>query len=524
MEANMHDRAEKILKILDDARRSRTSFHIVFQNGHDRKVFGIHEDCITYLDSTDLKEKFSVLLVMLKIMTSDELKEKTQEKLKAFDLDETLIEEKNLTDHQIRKVFSLQLSRMLQSMLEWDRVDFKINEREKSQSSRKPPLHVEEMQLHLLRTMNLSTERLVEYFEGYHVNLVLDKIQVMRALPFNSAESTVLSKLTGMFGIPEILQQVNAPQEKTLGYLALLDQLHFLTFTPLQRMPSASPFSTPERAEAPPPQPAAPAAPAPAKAGAISGSGAAKPEKDFDVPGKISELSDLLDEMDRQNYYDVLGIEREKFSLSDLKNRYYALVKLYHPDKFEKYRSPQLSSLLEKISNLINTAYETLKDSSLKGVYDEKLNTRKVVSSGGPEPPLNVEALALEHFNKGRALINSQKYAEAVGLLRRAVQLKPENGDYNAYLGYAMSKIPQYKREAEQFFLKAIEVNPMNVSTYLHLGRMYKEANLNVKAVNMFEQALQWDPENKIARQELKEIEESSKSKSRGMFGKLFKR
>ncbi|MBP7865840.1 MAG: DnaJ domain-containing protein [Acidobacteria bacterium] len=518
----MHDRAEKILKILDDARRSRTSFHIVFQHGHDRKIFEIHEDCITYLDSTDLKEKFSVLLVMLKIMTSDELKQKTQIKLKAFELDEELIQEKQLTEHQIRKVFSLQLSRMVQAMLEWDRIDFKINEREKSKGpSKKPPLHLEEMQLHLLRTMNLSTERLVEYFEGYHVNLVLDKIQVMRALPFNSAESTVLSKLTGMFGIPEVLQQVNAPQEKTLEHLALLDALHFLSFTPLHRVPSASPFSAPEKAEAPPAQPA-PSAPSPAKAGAISG-GAAGTEKAFDVQGKISELSDLHDEMDRQNYYDVLGIDREKFSLSELKNRYYALVKLYHPDKFEKYRSPQLSSLLEKISNLINTAYETLKDPSQKGVYDEKLNTRKVVASG-PEPPLNVDALALEHFNKGRALINSQKYAEAVGLLRRAVQLKPENGDYNAYLGYAMSKIPQYKREAEQHFLKAIEVNPMNVSTYLHLGRMYKEANLNVKAVNMFEQALQWDPENKIARQELKEIEDSNKSKSRGMFGKLFKR
>jgi len=206
---------------------------------------------------------------------------------------------------------------------------------------------------------------------------------------------------------------------------------------------------------------------------------------------------------------------------------YYSLARKFHPDKFRKYGSEELNDILENILNIFNTAYDTLKDDKKRQKYDEELDTAlKRGSFLGTENNYsrNIKKIAIANFNRGKTLIQTQKYGEAVVFLKRAAQIDPENGDYHAYLAYAMSKTSQFRRAAEEHFLKAIELNPMNISTYIHMGRMYKEARLYNKALHAFEEALKWDPENKIANKEIEEINILMGKRSKGFFGKLFKR
>jgi len=51
---------------------------------------------------------------------------------------------------------------------------------------------------------------------------------------------------------------------------------------------------------------------------------------------------------------------------------------------------------------------------------------------------------------------------------------------------------------------------------------MYKEASLFTKAIKIFQEALQWDPENRIALDALAEIQKKQKGKSKTFLNKLF--
>jgi len=242
----------------------------------------------------------------------------------------------------------------------------------------------------------------------------------------------------------------------------------------------------------------------------------------------LKEIREYREELDNKDYYEIFSMTRDDFTASRLKTNYYALAKKYHPDKYRKYGSDDINRILEDVLNLFNTAYDVLKDPQRKQNYDTECNTSELkptvasMAKAGPRPQ-EMDQIALDNFHQGRNLIQLQKYAEAISFLRRSVQIKPDNAEYNAYLGYAMSKVPQFRKEAEKHFLRSIEINPMNVNTYLHLGRLYKEAHLANKAVAAFQEALRWDPENKVALQEIDEITGVRKSRG-GLFGGLFKK
>ena len=74
-----------------------------------------------------------------------------------------------------------------------------------------------------------------------------------------------------------------------------------------------------------------------------------------------------------KNFYEMLEVDPTDFSASKLKTNYYALAKKYHPDKYRKFGNDALNDTLERILNMLNNAYETLKDplrrSTRSGAY-----------------------------------------------------------------------------------------------------------------------------------------------------------
>ena len=237
MEDQKSSRAEKILAFINDSKLNKGGHRLIFHSGKQRKIVDFQDGMISYLDSTEMKEKFSVLLVMLNILTTNEIKCASAERnLKSPELDEFFIQEKKLTDLQVKKVFSMQLSKIVMSLLEWEDLQSMCTEREPSaEPSLKPPLHIEEMQLHLYRFIDFPTDSILKQKEAGPIGLVMEKLPVMKVMPFNSQESIVLSKLTGLFGLDEVVKQVNIPQEKVLQYLAIFDRLEFLTFGSYQK-------------------------------------------------------------------------------------------------------------------------------------------------------------------------------------------------------------------------------------------------------------------------------------------------
>lgn len=496
--------AAKILEVIQKAMAKSAEVRIIFSHGDSWKSIDISGEEILHIDSTEITEKYGALLLMNKLIAPADLKKATASDAKPWQMDDALIAELKLDANQVRKVFSLQLSRLIHALLEWPALSFKISTRDAgSRPCGKKPLPLAELKLHLLR-LAPPEDQIREIREKKDRLFVLDssKMSVLRHLPLNAREGNILSRIKGRLTPESIAREGQLPPEQVFELVAIFRALGFIEED--GHLPAV------------PPAPAPPAQPAEV------------PVNENDILAILKEVREYREELDNKDYYEIFSMTRDDFTASRLKTNYYALAKKYHPDKYRKYGSDDINRILEDVLNLFNTAYDVLKDPQRKQNYDTECNTSELkptvasMAKAGPRPQ-EMDQIALDNFHQGRNLIQMQKYAEAISFLRRSVQIKPDNAEYNAYLGYAMSKVPQFRKEAEKHFLRSIEINPMNVNTYLHLGRLYKEAHLANKAVAAFQEALRWDPENKVALQEIDEITGVRKSRG-GLFGGLFKK
>jgi curved DNA-binding protein CbpA len=517
--------ATKLAEIITGAIGKNPHSRLVFSNQDSKKVFEFSDGMIVNLDSTEVTEKYAALLLMSKLVDQDELRRAAQPDRKSWEVDEELIAQRGLSPEQTKKIFSLQLSRITHSLLEWPSINFKVSVTDSGPSERrKKNIYVQELLLHLFRTApDPDVTARIDSQKDYQFTFDSERLPVLLTLPLNSQEGYVLSRVKGRLTPSQVADSGPVSFEKVLDTLAIFSRLGFLQCLPDSARRTTTgllpklDIPAPETGTAPAAVASTPAAP-PAPSSPV--------EAAIELKRMLDEFRSLREEMEAKDYYDILEVTRGDFSASQLKTNYYAFAKKYHPDKFRKYGSDALNDTLEHVLNLMNTAYETLKDPERRDEYDRDLNTGRLKSGAGgsaaQQTRVNMDQIASDNFNQGKNLIQVQKYAEAVSFLKRAVQIKPDSAEFLAYLGYAMSKIPQYRRESERHFLRSIQINPMNTNTYIHLGRMYKEVRMLGKALEAFQSVLRWDPENRVALQEIEELTGSKKSK--GFLGNLFKK
>ena len=93
------------------------------------------------------------------------------------------------------------------------------------------------------------------------------------------------------------------------------------------------------------------------------------------------------------------------------------------------------------------------------------------------------------------------------------MRLRKNKGDFYLLLAMAESKIPVFRKKAQEDFLKAISLEPWNPEAYVGLGFLYKNEGLLTKASKQFQKALEADADHKLARQELEQINKGARPK-----------
>lgn len=222
------------------------------------------------------------------------------------------------------------------------------------------------------------------------------------------------------------------------------------------------------------------------------------------------------------SYYDVLGVETAA-SPDELKSAYYELARRYHPDRFRK-TEPALLARLESAFARITQAYETLSDDSLRASYDAKLQARKkapqaVVST--PEPtsetapvadaapastPLSAAERAANDFKEGYAALEQGQRKVAAGLFGSAARLMPNEARYRAYYGHMLAGQENTRRAAEAELQAAIKLDPTNAEYRVMLAQLFRDLGFIVRARGEAERALAADPNNRKARELLREL------------------
>lgn len=275
------------------------------------------------------------------------------------------------------------------------------------------------------------------------------------------------------------------------------------------------------------------------------------------------------------DFYDVLGVTRHA-TTADIKAAYYHLAKKYHPDRYHQRDCGDLRNKLEALFALITQAYDTLTQPAERAGYDERIrkasgslahslprtpplaapepavkepHASNVERPGGgglkpsteqpvkseslPSPPVDSPAgepvaskptknglqlppaqMAELYYQQGRARFERKEYHAAVHLLREAIKLDPSRAPYHYHLGIALIRNPRTRRDAEQHLSKAAELEPYNAQIRVKLGLLYKEAGLSKRAEHFFREALQMDPENRVAKREISTEATRSKAAS----------
>jgi curved DNA-binding protein CbpA len=207
-------------------------------------------------------------------------------------------------------------------------------------------------------------------------------------------------------------------------------------------------------------------------------------------------IQNAFDSMGRQNYYEVLEVGHGA-KTQEIKKAYFHLAKLYHPDRHFEPAMSDMKEKLEALFSRIHDAYETLSSPSLRDKYNIDLATGETMHSDEEHRQTkkadNRDA-ALVQYNEGLKQFRQGNFWGAEEAFEWAIRLDPGNPEYIFHRGLTLARIPRRGHEAEEHFMKAIELSPTKSDYHLELGNFYTRSGLKAKALEAFQKALQLDP------------------------------
>lgn len=224
-------------------------------------------------------------------------------------------------------------------------------------------------------------------------------------------------------------------------------------------------------------------------------------------------------------HYEVLNVISSA-SPDRIKNSYYALARLYHPDKFHLQTSLALHARIESAFARITQAYETLMDPKRRSGYDAKLTalekSRKYAQSAPKKVVKDADGTsasderttagseserAENNFKEGYAALQQNHGKLAVTKLAAAARAVPQEARYRAYYGSALAADEDTRRLAEVEMLAAIKLDPDNASYRVMLAELSFDLGFFKRAESEIERALSLEPNNQAARKLMEKLE-----------------
>jgi len=232
---------------------------------------------------------------------------------------------------------------------------------------------------------------------------------------------------------------------------------------------------------------------------------------------KAAELTISLEEFlqrveSAETHYDILGLSNDA-GITEIKQMYFGLAKLFHPDKYHREKAETQKRIQSAFTDLAH-AYETLKSTESRDQYNFKM--RKEIDArekrrreGQPEPEAvdtRTES-ALDSFEQGLNLLNDEQYDQAAVLLGRAVHYSPDNAQFHAYYGQALSFFDGQVHKAEGEFQTAIKLDPKNVKIRMMLVDFFIDMDMSKRAIGELNRFLELVPGNRDATSRLERLQ-----------------
>jgi DnaJ-class molecular chaperone len=184
------------------------------------------------------------------------------------------------------------------------------------------------------------------------------------------------------------------------------------------------------------------------------------------------------------DHYQILGVAPTA-SVAEIRKVYMSLARDKHPDRFP---DPEQKRAAEAFFRDATSAFNVLTNERARREYDQQ---REKPRASAPED------LAAEAFTQGVQFFEGRQYGEAVELFRIAAHHMPSEARYHAALGRALSKHPQWAREAAEALEEALRLAPRQIDTYVALARLYLERGMKLRARKVVETGLRVSPQDR---------------------------
>lgn len=357
-------------------------------------------------------------------------------------------------------------------------------------------------------------------------------VQLSSNVKMGPQDGYLLSRLEQQLTVREILSSIPGDETEMKRSLVVFWAFGALDSPVLnQLVPKIDPGK-----DLPPESPASTAANAPATGAASQGAarGANSESAGTESPEQLAQMvNQFYTSLPKKDFYSLLGVG-SSLDMVEVKAKYYRLARSFHPDRFYGIQDPILKEKVDVIFSAINVAYETLKSAKRRMEYDNAPKERRIIgtttlNSENTNTKLTKETMnkvAEEHYKRAQGAYEAGNYYQAVQFLRSATQIEPNVAKYWQQLGISLSRNPQWRKEAEDSFQRAIDLEPKNPENHLYLGFLYKNAGMKLRAKKHFQTCREMDPYNEIALRELRAIdgEPDTDSAKKGLLGNIFKK
>lgn len=242
----------------------------------------------------------------------------------------------------------------------------------------------------------------------------------------------------------------------------------------------------------------------------------------------IREKKEVLQSGD---YHAILGVSRDA-NLDEIKNAYFSLAKILHPDAILRRGMKDLEKDATEVFKAISEAYTLLTDPKKKAEQEkkEKQATQPVmtprgihmITPGGTQVtakfPDDKVAQARVYFRKGSLLYKERHYDEAQSYFAKAAELDPTQPKYMTSLGMTImqnEKYPMEKRleEARKWFKAALDIASGDCEPYYFMSLYYKAVGDEKKQRAFLQDALNINPKHIESLREMRLLNMRSKKK-----------
>ena len=220
----------------------------------------------------------------------------------------------------------------------------------------------------------------------------------------------------------------------------------------------------------------------------------------------VLTLDEYLKQIENaKTFYGILGVD-PKTESPDIKKAYFALARIFHPDRYHSEGGENLRRIQDAFTELAQ-AHETLKNPEKREIYDYKMRKElaeieTIAASGGAESSeitgdadLQTDQ-ASQNFERGFGHLMENEPKEALQFLARAVHYDPKIARYHAYYGKALSIDEKQRHKAEAELQTAIKLDPNSPTFRILLAEFFIQFNLLKRAEGELNRLLTLFPGN----------------------------